>query len=158
MLQDVNMEGSIFPKTRGLPMSHGARARPRKHGAGISNVSLRAPKYVPAHITFHGKLSQGSTLAPYKPNYEAVSFCFTNLKIIGPLRVITTGACSCGGSGVKNPPANTGDVGSIPGLERSPGEENGNPLQCACPENLMDRRVWWATVLRSKKSWTWLGD
>ena len=122
--------------------------------AGISNVSLRAPKYVPAHITFHGKLSQGLTLTPYKPNYEAVSFCFTNLKIIGPLRVITTGACSCGGSGVKNPPANTGDVGSIPGLERSPGEENGNPFQCACPGNLMDRRVWWATVLRSKKSWT----
>ena len=33
-----------------------------------------------------------------------------------------------GGSIVKNPPANAGDVGSIPGLRRSPGEGNGNPL------------------------------
>ena len=118
---------------------------------GISNVSLRTPEYVPTHITFHGKLSQGSTLTVDQPNYEAVrlkmnwsyhiSFCLTDLKIIDPLRVITTGACSSGGSGVKNPPANTGDPGSIPGLERSPGEENGIPLQCACLENPMDRRV-----------------
>ena len=35
----------------------------------------------------------------------------------------------------------TGDVGSIPGLERSPGEENGNPLQYSCPENPMDRSL-----------------
>ena len=33
---------------------------------------------------------------------------------------------------VKNPPANPGDLGSIPGLGRSPGEENGNPLQHSC--------------------------
>ena len=37
--------------------------------------------------------------------------------------------CFPGGSVVKNPPANAGDVGSIPGSERSPGEGNGNPLQ-----------------------------
>ena len=36
---------------------------------------------------------------------------------------------------IKNPPANAGDVGSIPGLERSPGEGNGNPLQYPCLEN-----------------------
>ena len=40
---------------------------------------------------------------------------------------------------VKNPPANTGDKGSIPGLGRSPGEENGNPLQYSCLGNPMDR-------------------
>ena len=43
-----------------------------------------------------------------------------------------------GGSVVKNPPANlgdTGDVGSIPESGRSPGEGNGNPLQCSCLEN-----------------------
>ena len=39
---------------------------------------------------------------------------------------------------VKNPPANAGDVGSIPGLGRSPGEENVNPLQYSCLENPMD--------------------
>ena len=50
---------------------------------------------------------------------------------------------------VKNPPASagdTGDVGSIPGLRRSPGEGKGNPLQYSCLENPMDRRAWQATV------------
>ena len=41
------------------------------------------------------------------------------------------------GSAVKNPPANAGDVGSIPGLGRSSGEGNGNPLQYSYPENPM---------------------
>ena len=36
------------------------------------------------------------------------------------------------------------DVGSISGLGRSPGEGNGNPLQCSCLENPMDRGAWWA--------------
>ena len=45
-----------------------------------------------------------------------------------------------GGSVVNNPPANTGDMGSIPGLGRSPGEGNGNPLQDSCPENLHRHR------------------
>ena len=43
---------------------------------------------------------------------------------------------------VKNPPANAGDVrdaGSLPGSGRSPGGGDGNPLQCSCLENLMDR-------------------
>ena len=47
---------------------------------------------------------------------------------------------------VKNPPANAGDLGSIPGSERSPGGRNGNPLQYSCLENSMDRGAWWATV------------
>ena len=50
---------------------------------------------------------------------------------------------------VKNLPANAGDlrdVGPIPGLGRSPGEENGNPHQYSCIENPMDRGAWWATV------------
>ena len=54
-----------------------------------------------------------------------------------------------GGSVVKNPPTNArdrGDVGSIPGLGRSPGEGKGNPLQYSCPENSMDRGDWWAIV------------
>ena len=51
-----------------------------------------------------------------------------------------------GGSAVKNPPANAGDMDSIPGLGRSRGEENGNPLQYSCLENPMDRRAWQATV------------
>ena len=47
---------------------------------------------------------------------------------------------------VKNPPANVGDAGSMPGLRRSPGEMNGNPLQYSCLENAMDRGAWQATV------------
>ena len=46
-----------------------------------------------------------------------------------------------GGSVVKNPPANTGDVGSIPGLGRCSGEESGNPLQYSCLGNPMNRRA-----------------
>ena len=47
---------------------------------------------------------------------------------------------------VKNPPANGGDMGSIAGLRRSPGEGNGNPLQYSCLENPMDRGVCQARV------------
>ena len=65
-----------------------------------------------------------------------------------------------GGSVVKNPPANagdTGDMGSIPGLGRSPGRGNGNPLQYSCLGNLMDRGAWRATVQGVEKSRTRLG-
>ena len=51
-----------------------------------------------------------------------------------------------GGSEVKNPPANAGNPGLIPGLGISPGEGHGNPLQYSCLENPMDRGAWWATV------------
>ena len=47
---------------------------------------------------------------------------------------------------VKNPPANAGDVGSIPELGRSPGGGNGKPLQYSCREDPLDRGAWWATV------------
>ena len=49
---------------------------------------------------------------------------------------------------------NVGDPGSIPGLGRSPGEGNGNPLQYSCLENPMDRGAWWATVHGVAKSQT----
>ena len=44
------------------------------------------------------------------------------------------------------------DAGSIPGLGRSPGEGNGNPLQYSCLENPMDGGAWWATVHGVAKS------
>ena len=47
---------------------------------------------------------------------------------------------------VKNPPANAGDAGSVLGWGRSPGVENGNPLQCSCLETSMDRGPWQAAV------------
>ena len=56
---------------------------------------------------------------------------------------------------IKYLPANAGDardVGSIPGLGRSPGEENGNLLQHSCLGNPMDRGAWWAIVHGAAKS------
>ena len=58
---------------------------------------------------------------------------------------------------VKNPPANAGDmreVGSVPGLERSPGGEYGSPFLYSYLENPMDRGAWQATVHGVAKSWT----
>ena len=55
---------------------------------------------------------------------------------------------------VKNLSASVGDVGSIPGSGRSPGEGNGNPLQYSCLGNSMDRGAWQATVDGVSKSWT----
>ena len=58
---------------------------------------------------------------------------------------------------VKYLAASAGDIrdeGLIPGLERSPGEGNGNPLQYSCPESPMDREASQVTVNRVTKSWT----
>ena len=63
-----------------------------------------------------------------------------------------------GGSEVKASACNAGELGSIPGLGRSPGEENGNPLQYSCLENPMDRGALWAIVHRVAKSQTRLSD
>ena len=57
-----------------------------------------------------------------------------------------------GGSVVKNLPAHAGDMGLIPGLGRSPGEGNGNPLQYSCLENPMDRGARHAAVCGVAKS------
>ena len=61
---------------------------------------------------------------------------------------------SCCGSVLKSPPANAGDAGMIPGLGRSPGGGNGNPLLYSCLENPMDREVWQAAVHEVTKSQT----
>ena len=65
---------------------------------------------------------------------------------------------SPGGSDGKASARNAGDPGSIPGLGRSPGEGNGNPLQYSCLENFMDGGAWWAIVHGVAKSWTRLSD
>ena len=51
-----------------------------------------------------------------------------------------------GGSDGKESTCSVGDLGSVPGLRRSPGGGNGNPLQYSCLENSMDREAWWATI------------
>ena len=59
-----------------------------------------------------------------------------------------------GGSDGKESVCNAGDLSSIPGLGRSPGEGNGYSLQYSCLDNPMDRGAWWATVHGVTKSWT----
>ena len=61
-----------------------------------------------------------------------------------------------GGKLVKNPPANVSDLGSIPGLGRSPGGGHSNPFQYSCLENPMDRGAWRAKIQSVTKSWIWL--
>ena len=63
-----------------------------------------------------------------------------------------------GGAEVKASACNAGDMGSIPGFRRSPGEENGNPLQYSCLENPMDEGAWWAVVHGVAKSQARLSD
>ena len=63
--------------------------------------------------------------------------------------------CSSGG---KESACSAGDPGSVPGLGRSPGEGNGNPLQYPCLENLTDRGAWWAAIHGVAKSPAWLSD
>ena len=58
----------------------------------------------------------------------------------------------------KESACNAGDRGLIPVSERSPGEENGNPLQYSCLENPMDTGVWWAIVHGVARSWTRLSN
>ena len=63
-----------------------------------------------------------------------------------------------GGSDNKESDCNSGDLGSILGSGRSPGGENGNPLQCSCLESSMDRGAWQATVHGVPKSQIGLRD
>ena len=63
-----------------------------------------------------------------------------------------------GGSDGKESACKVGNLGLIPGLGRSPGEENGYPLQNSCLENSMDGGAWQATVHGVAKSWTWQSD
>ena len=63
-----------------------------------------------------------------------------------------------GGSDGKGSARNAGDLGSIPGLGKSPGEGNGNPLQYSYLENSMNGGAWWATLHGVAKSQTRLSD
>ena len=77
---------------------------------------------------------------------------------------LLTGLCGgqcfiyIGSSDGKASACNVGDLCLIPGSGKSPGEENGNPLQYSCVENAKDREAWRATVYRVVKSRTWLSN
>ena len=78
-----------------------------------------------------------------KEEHDHISFTF--------IRFLRSAFGFPGGSVVKYLPANTGDIGSVPGSGRSPGEGNGNPLWYSCLGNPMDTGAWQATVRRVAK-------
>ena len=80
--------------------------------------------------------SEGRSLPPPPQSWEA--------RNISHLRMSSLGFP--GSSVVKNPPASSGDMRSIPGSGRSPGRGNDEPLQCSCLGNPLDRGAWQATV------------
>ena len=88
-------------------------------------------------------------IEPMSPALQANSLPSENTRIL---------IAVSGGSEDKASVCNAGDLGLIPGLGRSPGEGNGNPLQYSCLENPMDRGAWRATVHRVAKSRTRLSD
>ena len=121
------------------------------------------PKYEP----FRGLFSD--TLCNQSPS---VTLCHSALPIFIALFTcdVHTHACILdyhlssptrgfpGVSDSKESACNVGDLGSVLGLGRSPGEENGNPFQYSCLENFMDREAWWATVCGVTKSQAQLSD
>ena len=92
-------------------------------------------------------------------NKSLIQFSFDGWSCV-PSLLFTLGQTMgfLGGSDVKASAPNTGDLGSNPGLGRSPGKGNGNPLQYSCLENPMGGGAWWATVHGVAKSRTRLSD
>ena len=92
--------------------------------------------------------------------FSTCAFVQSNSQVFWMMQLLTSLSSSKSikdfpvGPMVKNLPANAGDLGSIPGSGRSPGEGNDNPLQYSCLENPMDRGAWGATVHRVAKSQT----
>ena len=84
--------------------------------------------------------------------------CYFRDDIIGCVLEVMSRHHFPGESDGKASAYNVGDLGSIPGLGRSPGEGNGNPLQYSCLENLMDGGAWLATLHGVTKSQTRLSD
>ena len=104
----------------------------------------------------------GSSPGPAEPavlNLPCSLHCFakdqlTETKRKGPSYTVG----DLGGSDAEESACSAGDLGSIPGLGRSSGGGNGNPLQYSSLENPMDRGAWWAPVHGVTKSWTQLSN
>ena len=115
-----------------------------------------------AHLTLHSSMSGSRLSRSLRPFlYSSVYSCHLFLISSASVRSIQFLSFIVpipGGSEVKASACNAGDLGSIPGLGRSPGEGNGNRLQYICLENPMDRGACWATVHRATQSWIWLNN
>ena len=83
---------------------------------------------------------------PFSISYYFPTAAVTNYHKLGSFKGFAGERASVVKKKKKKSACQTGDPGSIPGLGKSPGEGNGNPLQYSCLENSMDRGAWWATV------------
>ena len=106
-------------------------------------------------VSGDGKLHRPLPIAPPEPSQFMRKL--SSMKLVLGAKKLGTDAFP-GGSDSKESARNAGDLDSIPGSGRSPGEENGYPLQYSCLENYMDRGAWWATIHGVEKSWTWLSN
>ena len=133
----VHIHNGVLLSLKGVqpPLPFGERTRDRSPGhAGLVSCSFFKIQF--SFTSFQKPcLIVQAELGPLHL-YSCISFC-----LLFP-----------GDSVVKNPPDNAGDTDSIPGLERSPGEGKGNPLQYPCLENPMDRGAWSTTVYKVAKS------
>ena len=98
------------------------------------------PTHRDSHAAGPPALPSPTASAPVTLHSIALFISFSGL--LTPLFWPTLVACHPGGSEGKVSARNAGQPGSIPGLGRSPGEGNGNPLQCPCLENPMDGGAW----------------
>ena len=90
---------------------------------------------------------------------DSLPLCHRGSLILPSYLTVISSLGFSGGSMIKKPPANAGGMGSTPGSGRSPGEGNGNSLQCSCLENSMNRGSWKATVhgaIKESDQTSWL--
>ena len=115
------------------------------------HVTCTACQFSSSQLFLYPNLSR-HLIKDLLPGPTLISLCLLYYSAVGAKRGFP------GGGVVKNPPADAGDAGSIPGWGRSPGEGNGTPLQHSCLESPRDGGArWGAAVHVVAKSWTWLG-
>ena len=129
-------------KSRGPERMRTPRSSP------LGSPAARRLAHPPSSCAFKQKL--------HGRDFPAVPWLRLRVPRAGGPGLIPARRASLGAQRVKNPPADAGDPGWIPGLGRSPGEGRGNPLPGACRENPMDREAWQATAHGVVKSQAWL--